>query len=346
MDCLTFLTKEELNRVSQSEGFKTNLLSAKLTDFSILLGASSFGENRTGIYWLKNETENKAPIVYHNGEIIDSEINIYSTRDRGARPVLYTSSLNEILTRESKIKIENPSQPTKIEYGFYPQDAISKELSEELEQKYALKKLEETGNTYTTDSRRKDDYFHSFTPQIYKEYQYQGKRLIRVKANTNSLNRLQINWQEDKITGKKYITFIKDTKEEKYFTLSNQEKYQDGDNVWIEVKPVTWFLNRKENKLIAEKILFSGIQFNMENYYNGIFKETNIHNFMNNIFLHDLLQNIPSIRLNQISPLENHEEISFKEKLYLLKSQIQEYIHSKITIEEQKQNKKRIKQKI
>ena len=131
-----------------------------------------------------------------------------------------------------------------------------------------------------------------FKPQVHEEYEYKGKRYIRVKANFDDLG---------------------DSSEAT--TLSNGENYDNGDHVWVAVEPVKWIIDEQSQLLIAEKILFAGVQFQdvhkktesvketsnpeellrkmIERKFRGIdFETSDIKGFMDEYFSKDLEQDI------------------------------------------------------
>ena len=69
-----------------------------------------------------------------------------------------------------------------VEYGEYPQYAADSRMQSILESEYN-RGMNKTGRSYTFDSEKRDDY--GFKPVTYEEYEYQGKRYIRIRANFN-----------------------------------------------------------------------------------------------------------------------------------------------------------------
>ena len=127
------------------------------------------------------------------------------------------------------------------------------------------RKISKTRNSYTTDSRRYNAYNEKFAPKQHEEYEYNGKRYVRVKANSD---------------------FGSNT-----FTLSNGENYRDGDYVWVEVSPVKWLVDERAKVMITDKLIFSGIQFNhTRNYHTRDFDRTDIKIFMDRYLSRDLVQ--------------------------------------------------------
>ena len=274
MSEFTFLTQEQFFEDDKLDIFKKRGTKAAVTDFSILLGAyvsnyhvdgDSSLEGRTGYYWTRSDDGAiDARVVDESG---NSDYYTVRKRSGGARPALPFSSIYRIPTngvsgRRAKDGI------LEVEYGYYPQNAVSKDMQTRLEREYSSGRIRKTGNGYTTDSRpydAYDAYDDSFLAQRHEEYEYNGKRYVRVQANS-------------------YY-------DEKDFTLSNGEDYCDGNSVWVEVAPVKWLVDERAKMMITEKLIFAGVQFNKErNYHTRDFDRTDIKTFMDRYLARDLVQ--------------------------------------------------------
>ena len=267
----TFLTQEQCFGRDKLDILKKRGTKAAITDFSVLLGGrlssehvknDSFLEKRTGYYWTKSDDgANDACIVKDDGSFYCDNVN---RRNSGARPALLFSSIGSIPTNGESGKRARDGI-LEVEYGYYPQKAVSKDMQERLERAYRSESISKTRNIYTTDSvdHNKDDT--SFQPQTHQEYEYNGKRYVRVEANS-------------------------------YYdggdlTLSNGEQYRDGDNVWVEVQPVKWLVDEKEKVMLTDKLIFSGVQFNhTRDYHTRDFDKTDIKTFMDRYLSRDLVQ--------------------------------------------------------
>ena len=149
-----------------------------------------------------------------------------------------------------------------VEYGYYPQKAASKEMQYVLEKEFEKGRLSKTGNTYTTDS---GIYKNSFLPIQHQEYNYNGKRYVRVDINFNPNN--------------------------KDISLSNGEQYKKGDSVWVEVQPIKWLVDEKDNVMVTEKIIFAGIPLDFKGHYpNGDIRTSDVKKFMDEYWAKDILQ--------------------------------------------------------
>jgi len=287
----TFLTVEQCFDPSRKlEILKKRGTIAPITDFSILLGGevsdyyhysnSKSLEDRSGHYWIsghywtssndKDKDLNLVPVAYDgNGYYINLD-----RRYGGARPALPYSSICNI----SSNGVRGRHGILEVEYGEYPQKIASKILQDELERAYNwnLSSIRKTGKTYATDLRRYNEYNEIFIAQIIEEYLFNdGKKYVRVKANS--------------CYGRGG------------FTLSNGERYKNGDYVWVEVQPIKYLIDEENDIALAERILFVGVQFNFESNYKD-FKATDIKKFMDKYFSKEI---IPSSLM--IEPIINEE---------------------------------------
>ncbi len=288
MSDFTFLTEEQCFGDDGLDIFKKRGSKAAITDFAILIGgyvsndhinSDDSLEGRTGYYWTKSDDENNGVcIVDTRGNKISYDVN--SRRDYGARIALPFLKVGSIPTNGKSGKRARDGI-FEVEYGYYPQKAVSKNIQEKLEIAYKNDTIVKTSNRYTTDSIPPYNMDKLFQPQTHQEYEYKGKKYVRVKANLG------------------YATF----------TLSNKESYNEGDIVWVEVSPVKWLVDEKANIITTEKIVFSGVKFNKEkNYKTSDFDKTNIKTFIDKYFSKDLEQSISKEGLGKISEMEEITE--------------------------------------
>ena len=282
MSDFTFLTQEQCFGRDKLDILKKRGTKAAITDFSVLLGGWVSGEHiendsslegRTGSYWTRSDDGvNDVRVVVGSGRRICSDV-LY--RFGGARPALPFSSIGSIPTNGESVKRARDGI-LEVEYGYYPQKAVSKDMQERLERAYRSESISKTRNIYTTDSvdHNKDDT--SFQPQTHQEYEYNGKRYVRVEANS-------------------YY-------DGGDFTLSNGEQYRDGDNVWVEVQPVKWLVDEKEKVMLTDKLIFSGVQFNhTRDYHTRDFDKTDIKTFMDRYLSRDLVQSRSMLKQTRTS---------------------------------------------
>lgn len=240
---------------------------AAITDFSILLGGyvsdlavNNSGElkDRTGWYWTKTDDgDSDARAVDGNGiGFWDYVIK----RTGGCRPALPFSSISGV----SSNRVRGNDGVLRVEYGEYPRYVVSKYEQNILENLYNSSSLKQTGKRYTTDSRKYDEYDRGFIPQSLIEYEYNGRKFVRVIANS--------------------------CYDGNQFQLSNGEYYKDGDAVWVEVTPITWLVDEEKDIAVTERIILVGVQFNKERNYKGDFSKTDIKRFMDEYMQKDILK--------------------------------------------------------
>ena len=267
MDEVTLLNYEQTFGDNKLNILKKISRSASITDFSILLGGfyNQFQSKKIGYYWIKSN--NKCNIVEVSGfKWYESSNN----RDNGIRPVLSYSKIKNYITNE----IISEDGIKEVEYGEYPQYAVNKELQDKLEELYQNGKLTETNKTYTTDSRKYNEYDKDFLPQEHIEYEFDDKKYVRVKANLFYIGEL--------------------------FKLSNGEKYKNDDYIWVEVSKVKWLVDEENGIALSKYILVAGIQFDNKKEYNGNFENTNMYKFLNTYFIKDI-QSEKYIDISKIS---------------------------------------------
>ena len=270
MSDFTFLTIEQIFGSYPIDVIKKRGTRAAITDFSVILGGFVYDyehvngdtslEGRTGLYWTTAAEDGNLLVVDYHG---NCAYRLVYSRYGGARPALPFSSIGSIPTNGESGKKARDGV-LEVEYGYYPQQAVPRDTQERLEQAYRRGNISKTRNTYTTDSEKYDAYSRPFKAKTHQEYEYNGKRYVRVEVNS----------------------FF----EGGAFILSNGEQYRNGDNVWVEVEPVKWLVDEREKMMITEKIIFAGVQFNNERNYTGNFDRTDIKTFMDRYLSRDLVQ--------------------------------------------------------
>ena len=281
MNEFKLLTEEQIFGDEPIEVIQKLGTECAITDFANALGASIYDKEiiagdrnlktRAGDWFTSSSHFYFGDVRVVNDEGI-CENRVCSSRDNGIRPVVSYSnlldiSLNPVIGKEGVLEIY---------YGEYPQYAATKELCEALEKKLVRKKLNKTGKKFTTDLGIENQ---CFIPKEYEEYEYNGKKYVRViYKNTDTI-------------GSKL--------------LSNNQEYNVGDYVWIEISPIKWYVDEKEKLLISQTSLVSGIRFcEVGNYY-GNFKNTEMYQYLNTYFAKEIIPN---------KRYEKHKEIDTKRK--------------------------------
>lgn len=273
MDKLTLLTHKQLyssNITNRLDIINKIGPKAAITDFSILLGGAitefynNEGKkicNRAGMYWTQTKDRyrygcDKFVIIHNCGSahIHDRKI--------GARPVLQYSLISTATISKIKRQTGALKEILEIEYGEYPQWIPSYEYQSKLENAYQKNTITKLTDYIITDSREYNDYDKGFKPQKHPIYKYEEKKYIRIKARPCTYN----------------------------FRASNKKNYKRGEYVWVEISPVKWLVDEKADIAISKNILFAGVQFKKDSYYDEDFSKTDINWFMNNYLINDLLK--------------------------------------------------------
>ena len=128
------------------------------------------------------------------------------------------------------VEIRNPVLKMPIyTYGEYPQTVADEKTDDQLHQLFLLGSLPQTGKSYTFDEMPLDSH-KEFKPEKHLEYEYKGKRYVRVRCRCSD------------------------------GTLSNGKPTEKHRYYWVQVEPIEWFKD-KSGYLIPRKCLFSGIQY-------------------------------------------------------------------------------------
>lgn len=209
-----------------------------------------------------------------------SRYNMYRYKRHGAvRPALLSSF---IFSQISPNRVRGYNGTEEVEYGEYPQYAPDSDVQRRLENEYKNGNLRQTGRNYTFDKTEYDDYDQYFQPVTYEEYDYNGKRYIRIRANSDYGSNS--------------------------FKLSNGESYRNGDYVWVEVSPVRWLIDDKTQTLVSKKGLLAGIRFHTKDRsYNGDFSTTDMKEYLDKHMLRDLTQTATFTRVEDMTPEEKKE---------------------------------------
>ena len=292
---LTLLSEGQIwgnSNESQLEVIRKYGTKAAITDLCVLTG-SYLCENtdynidedrsltgRTSWFWTRSDDgNNDVRVVYKDGlRFIGYRFKRYGA----VRPALQSSV---IFSKISPNRVRGYNGTEEVEYGEYPQNAADSRMQNILESEYN-RGMNKTGRSYTFDSVKYDDYDTGFKPVTYEEYEYGGKKYIRIKANSD-------------FDGYR-------------FKLSNGVEYIDGDYVWVEVSPVKWLIDDRTGLLISKKGLVSGIRFlDKRTNYKGDFDRTEMKDYLDRYMLRDLTQTVTFTRVQNMT-LE--EKAQFEEE--------------------------------
>ena len=253
------------------------------TDLSILTGAYVyFGALARGWYWTQNISGNeKIGCINNKGEMVPSSSFL---RKGTIRPVL---SSTELLTNGTLKRDTTITGVDIVEFGEYPQYAAPSSMQQILETEFS-KGLKKTGNTYTFDDNKNPDYYYKFMPVTYDEYEYGGKKYIRIKAQA-----------------------YKDC-----FELSNGIKYLNDNHVWVEVTPVKWLVDNKNGLLISTRGLASGIRYAGNGAPDLKYSTSEMKEYLDKYMLHDLTQNMVFIKADDMNKERESTNVKVKRNSY------------------------------
>ena len=292
---LTLLSEGQIwgnNKESQLEVIRKYGTKAAITDLCVLTGSylcedtdynideDSSLKGRTSWFWTRSDdNDNDVRAVDKPG---DRYYKCRYKRNGVVRPALQSSV---IFSQISPNRVRGYNGTEEVEYGEYPQYAADSRMQSILESEYN-RGMNKTGRSYTFDSVKYDDYDTGFKPVTYEEYEYQGKRYIRIRANSD-------------FDGNK-------------FKLSNGVEYRDGDCVWLEVSPVKWLIDDRTGILVSKLGLVSGIRFLDKNHnYKGDFSRTEMKEYLDRYMIRDLTQTATFTRVQDMTP---EEKAQFEEE--------------------------------
>ncbi|MBR3209370.1 MAG: hypothetical protein IKF82_03785 [Bacilli bacterium] len=266
MNEITLLSKEQVFGKQKIDVIKKMGTKCAVTDFAILLGAVvSRGIRMDDDNSLKGRTtewyllSSNNVLDVNSVAMFDGFLWTYANeRSGGIRPVLPYADIPGVLKKAKR----NNQGVLEVEYGEYPQYAPGFDIQRTLADEFSKGTLRKTGKTYTRDSRRYGDFYESFSPVEHEEFEYNGKKYVRV----NSIRA-----------------------EYEMVLLSNNALVRSGDAAWVEVSPITWYVDEESKLLISKNCLASGVRFCNEGQYHGYFKSTEMYMFLNEYFAREIL---------------------------------------------------------
>ncbi len=260
------LKYERVRSDGRLEVLKNYGTACAVTDFCILLGAyvsahyTTEGKtlaDRAGFWWTASSgADGRVSVVSKVGSMCAKDP---AERSAAVRPCIPLTDIPADLVKAAEDVCGIPE----IRYGAYPQAAAPTPIANTLERLLAEEKLRRTGKAYTIDSRKYSDREKGFLPRKLAEYGYDGKKYVRVKANSD------FGGQQ--------------------FALTNGTGYFNGDYVWVEVSPVVWLVDRGAGLALSKKCLFSGVKFTELGGYTGDFEHSWMKRFLDAYFGPELL---------------------------------------------------------
>ena len=272
---LTLFSAEEAFIFSENWIFLKHHFETKATDLSFLTGCYERGR-AFARFWTKSFNHMYAFHIrtfctegsYERFECCDR-------RHLAICPILHCS--DKVFSKITANRVKNENGIDEVEFGEYPQYAPNRDMQERLNAFYSRGILVRTGRSYTLHRQTPFSISH---PHVYKEYEYKGKKYIRVKADINE-------WMIA------------------YHSQSDDTGYCDGDYVWVEVSPVVWLIDDATKTLVSKVGLLSGIQFDDRGHdYDGNFLMSTMKRFLDKYMKRDLFQSEKALSVSDIKTEE------------------------------------------
>ena len=304
METLSLLSYNDVWGDEKLDALKKYGVTAAGTDLALLTGGFSSSQFVSDGKTLKDRANS-----YYTTAVCDKEkpmidIGVYCAGTRGVatwapadsrdltiRPILHSPS---IFSQVYKYKTKGYNGVYEVAYGEYPQYAPDDEMQKKLDVEFRNGNLVKTGKKYSFDETKFNgskmyELAHPLALPLVKckEYEYNGKKYIHVKANFT------------------YFILPDQTIE-----LSNGSEYQNGDYVWVEVSPVIWLVDEKTQTLISKRGLLSGIKFcaNSKEYVSD-FSKTVMKEYLDKYMTNEMLQSAKMMRNR-----ERSEDLKLNEK--------------------------------
>ena len=229
------------------------------------------------VHRIEGEGYRNVFIVHRDRRTRINRANIHD-KTIGVRPVLPFSSISHNCL--NKLEVLDRLKLLQAEYGEYPQWLASDQIHRDL--RFIFRTKSETIN-YTGKK-----YMNRFD-----EFEYEGKKYISFVADENSAGKV-FPWD----------------------TNPHSIKIKKGTQYFIEVLPIKWLIDLKENIALSKYILFTGVPFDNREIYEGDFENTTIYKYLNEVFAKDI---IPS-KIEKEEIKDKKEELANdKQRLELLK---------------------------
>ena len=264
MSDFTFLTEKQAYGENKLEILKKYKKACQITDFATLCyGKALECEDDTYYtdwsWWTKDFSSflKTATVISKDGKKYERYMN---DNRYGGRPAISFSSIKSMCNNMKR----NSEGILEVEYGNYPQQVVDEETTEKLEKTYWDSKLKRTGNSYG-----------------YRPYWF-------LKWRTQEMNFEWFQLEEYEYDGKRYVRMFMDRKDNSINELSNNQNPGFGKIVWLEVSPIKWLVDEKEDIALSEKIIFSGAAFHTHGGP-GSFMTSDIKVFMDECFSKDIV---------------------------------------------------------
>ncbi len=260
----------------------------EVTDYAVLNGLKTKINKKGeiyGDYWIANTQdvyEGPMDMIAYGPDYTFQKTNTYGAfptdKTIGTKPSIKYSLIEErakVIKKYIYPKCFYDEEYYIVEFGEYPQNLAMPNTQKTLNDLYSQNKLNKTGRSFSRDIGDVNEGMLCVTED---EYEYQGKKYVRVK-NLNPEG-----------------------------VLSNGKKAGVEDYYWIKVEPVVWFVDKDEDIATTNKIIIGGVAYNNSETYS--YQNTYISNFIEYFFKREINQK--TIRLNTEYTQSNDENSNQK----------------------------------
>lgn len=258
----------------QLDVFRKYGTKALATDLCVVTNGDYYSDS---YYSIEEEKEVKVRTCPFWTQTIASNSKIYGVSQEGKKSEYFNASTNitirpillcsRIFSEITANKMMGYNGVGEIEFGTFPQIAAKANIQETLENEFK-KGMPKTGKKFPLYLVSNYKYKDSSNFIMHEEYEYQGKKYIRVimKETTSALN---------------------------YNILSNGEEYKKGGYVWIEVLPFRWLIDEETKSLVAKRGLCAGLDFeSLDKEQKKNFKNSKIKEYLDKYVLPALIQGV------------------------------------------------------
>ncbi len=222
------------------------------TDFVNLLGG--YVTDQGAFYWLKDKKAGIRPSVYYIDDLGTGGLpktNKCENSTYCIRPIILLNSINKY-----NVVSDASNDYMEIEYGEFPQSAVSGNKAKMLESLYSLGTLNKTGKLYTiNDPGKNKSDSRPFVPKSIAEYELSSSRYVRITSESLNIGK-----------------------------LSTGEAPKAGEAYWVKVEPIKWIVDKFSKICISRCALMTGVPFNYANNYSGVFNDSDIAKYFDFYF--------------------------------------------------------------
>lgn len=258
----------------QLDVFRKYGTKALATDLCVVTNGDYYSDS---YYSIEEEKEVKVRTCPFWTQTIASNSKIYGVSQEGKKSEYFNASTNitirpillcsRIFSEITANKMVGYNGVSEIEFGTFPQIAAKANMQEILENEFK-KGMPKTGKKFPLYLVSNYKYKDSSNLIMHEEYEYQGKKYIRV------------------IMGENMFTFGDPI-------LSNGNKYKKGSYVWIEVLPFRWLIDEETKSLVAKRGLCAGLDFEiLDKEQKKDFENSKIKDYLDKYVLPALIQGL------------------------------------------------------